>query len=173
MTNRGREEDPQMDVAHAPPVAPSAELRRRVLAAADPATRFEGFVPRMALLFDLPEPRIREILREAEAVAGAAWVGTPIPGVRLCHFGGGPRVTGADCGLVHLAAGAVFPAHRHRGVEWSFALAGTGMEDGGEMWLPGDLVIREPGSVHGYRAAGDEPYLFAVVLHGGIDLVQG
>jgi quercetin dioxygenase-like cupin family protein len=162
-----------MAAAEAAPMAPSAELRRRVLAAVDPATRFEGFVERMAVLFDLPEPRIREILRGADAVAGAGWVATPIPGVRLCHFAGGPRVTGADCGLVHLEAGAVFPPHRHRGVEFSFTLAGAGMEDGGDTWLPGDLVIREAGSVHGYRAVGDEPYLFAVVLHGGIDLVKG
>jgi hypothetical protein len=167
MTKAGRE----ADVAAAAPVTPSAELRRRVLASVDPATRFEGFVERMALLFDLPEPRIREILRAADAVGGDAWVATPIPGVRLYHFAGGPRVTGADCGLVHLAAGTAFPTHRHRGVEWSFVLAGTAVEDTGATWLPGDLLIREEGTAHAYRSVGDEPYLFAVVLHGGIELV--
>lgn len=171
MTKHGREGDP-VAAAAALPVPPSAALRRRVLSAVDPSTRFEGFVERLALLFDLPEPRIREILREADAGAGAAWVDAPIPGVRLCHFQGGGRVTGADCGLVHLAAGTVFPPHRHRGVEWTFVLAGSAMEDGGEVWLPGDLVIREEDSVHGFRAVGDEPYLFAVVLHGGIDVIR-
>jgi quercetin dioxygenase-like cupin family protein len=172
MTRQGSDSDPRIAAAETPPATPSEALRRRVLASIDPATRYEGFVERLALLFDLPEPRMREILREADSVAGAAWVAAPIPGVHLCHFRGGERVTGADCGLVHLAAGTEFPRHRHRGVEWTFVLSGSALEDGGDVWLPGDLVVRDEENVHGYRAIGDEPYLFAVVLHGGIEVVK-
>jgi quercetin dioxygenase-like cupin family protein len=158
------------DLLEVDPIEPGAELRRRVLAAVDPRTRFEGFVARFARLFDLGEERAREILTDARTVEASGWVDAPVAGVRFYHFRGGERVVAADCGLVQLAPGTVFPRHRHLGEEWTLALSGIGEEDTGELWLPGDLTVREAGSVHGYRAAGDEPYLFAVVLHGGIEI---
>jgi anti-sigma factor ChrR (cupin superfamily) len=170
MASRKRPADLPDDLAAVPPVEPSDALRRRVLASVVETSRFEGFVERFARLFDLPEARAREVLGAARAVEGEAWVEAPIPGVRLCHFQGGRRVESADCGLVHLAPGTSFPSHRHRGAEWTLVLAGSAREDGGEVWRPGDLVVREADSVHGFRALDDEPYLFAVVLHGGIEL---
>ena len=158
------------ELATAPPVEPSAALRRRVLASVAETTRFDGFAERLARLFDLSDARLRPVLDAARAVEGDLWVDAPIPGVRLHHFRGGERVASADCGLVHLAPATQFPVHRHRGVEWTFVLAGSAREDGGEIWLPGDVVVRAAESVHGFCALGDEPYLFAVVLHGGIEL---
>lgn len=153
------------------PLRPSDALRRRVLASALPASRFEGYVARFARLFDLSEERAREILAAADTVAGQGWVATPLAGVRLYHFAGGPRVATADCGLVHLEAGTPFPAHRHLGREWNFILAGALDDSGGESWLPGDLVIKEAATVHHYRAQAGEPLLLAVVLEGGIEIV--
>jgi anti-sigma factor ChrR (cupin superfamily) len=168
MATRRIPEPPEPLLPDFEPERPSDELRRRVLASIEPGSRLAGFVARMAKLFDLPEERARELLAAADQVTGPGWVDAPAPGVRLYHFKGGPRVDAADCGLVHLAAGTAFPRHRHLGVEWNLALSGCAEEDGGERWLPGDLVIRETDSVHGFRAVGDEPFLFAVVLEGGL-----
>jgi len=107
------------------PMRPSEGLRARVLASIEPASRFEGFVARMVRLFDLSELRAREVLAVAATVPGPGWVGTPLPGLHLHHFDGGPRVASADCGLVHLASGTAFPTHRHLGREWNLVLAGS------------------------------------------------
>jgi len=154
------------------PVAPSAGLRERVLRSADPRSRFEGFAVRVAELFDFSVERAREILA-AIGDPGAAWVDPGIPGVRLFHFEGGPRVAGADCGLVALEPGVEFVPHVHRGGEWSLNLQGSAVEDSGQTFEPGDLVHRGDGSRHTFRSIGDEPYVFAVVLHGGFNPDDG
>jgi anti-sigma factor ChrR (cupin superfamily) len=166
-----RHDPPDQSLPDFEPLQPSAELRRRVLASVEPASRLEGFVSRFATLFDLSEQRAREVLSAGEGPhATPGWVAEPLlPGLHLFHFPGGPRVATADCGLVYLTPGLVFPRHRHLGLEWNFILSGSAEETDGTTWLPGDLLIREPGSVHGYRALADEPLLFAVVLEGGLD----
>jgi quercetin dioxygenase-like cupin family protein len=148
---------------------PSPALRSRVLASIDPATPLAGFALRLATFFDLSSERAVELLGVARGGAGD-WEAAFVPGVRLHHLAGGPRVEGADCGLVELAPGTWFPAHLHRGDEWSFILAGSGEEEGGERWEPGDLVHRPPGTRHAFRSVGSSPLVFAVVLHGGIEL---
>jgi hypothetical protein len=63
------------------------------------------------------------------------------------------------------------PADSRCGDEWSLILAGEAEEEGtGARWIAGDLVHRPPGSAHAYRAVSREPLVFAVVLHGGIQL---
>jgi quercetin dioxygenase-like cupin family protein len=151
-------------------IEPSADLRARLLASVDPASLLAGFAPRLATFFDLPRERAGAILRAAGDVGGAEWVGTPLAGVRLQHFDGGPRFAGKDCGLVYLAPGTAFPAHGHEGDEWNLMLSGSIEEDSGERWEAGDLVIREDGTRHAFRAVGPHPALFAVILHGRIDL---
>jgi quercetin dioxygenase-like cupin family protein len=151
-------------------IEPSADLRSRLLASVDPASLLAGFAPRLATFFDLPQDRAGAILRDAADVQGAVWVGTPLAGVRLQHFDGGPRFAGKDCGLVYLAPGTAFPAHGHEGDEWNLMLSGTIEEDSGERWEAGDFVIRTDGTRHSFRAVGPSPALFAVILHGRIDL---
>ena len=153
------------------PMQPSEGLRARVLASIDPASRFEGFVARMTRLFDLSEPRAREILAVAATVPGPGWVGTPLPGLHLHHFTGGPRVASADCGLVHLAPGTAFPTHRHLGREWNLVLAGSADESSGVLWLPGDFLIYETDSVHSFRAHEHEPLLLAAVLEDRLEIL--
>ncbi len=153
----------------AEPLRPSQRIRELVLASLDPGARFEGFGERVAALFDLSVQRARAILAGLDDVAGDAWEAGSVPGIRLLHLDGGPRVAAADCGLVHLEAGLRFPPHRHKGDEWSLVLAGRAQEDSGRFWEPGDILHEPPGSVHGFRALGDEPFVFAVVLHEGIE----
>lgn len=152
---------------------PSAGLRERVLRAVDRATdsgaRLDGFLERTLHFFDLSADRARELLEAAAAPQATGWSDFSVPGVRLYHFDGGPRVAEADCGLVHLAPGVAFPLHRHIGDEWSLVLSGSAEESGGARWEPGDLVHRAAGTAHSFRAVGDEAFVFAVVLHGGIE----
>lgn len=149
---------------------PSAELRRRVLGSVDPATALAGFAPRLARFFDLPPARAAALLAAARAPGGAGWEAAFVAGVRLYHLAGGPRAGEADCGLVELAPGTSFPRHLHRGDEWSFILSGSAEEESGERWEAGDLVHRPAGSRHAFRVVGPSPLVFAVVLHGGIEL---
>jgi anti-sigma factor ChrR (cupin superfamily) len=163
--------DPREELREFEPVEPSVELRRRVLASVDPASRWEGFVARFARLFDLDEARAREVLASADPATRPGWTTIPLPGVQLFHFAGGPGRATADCGLVHLAPGAFIPRHRHTGTEWNFVLSGSADDESGTQWLPGDLVLRETDSVHILRNAGAEPLLFAVVLEAPIEVL--
>jgi putative transcriptional regulator len=156
----------------AEPTAPSAGLRGAVLASVAGRTKLAGFAERLAALFDLGAERAAELLREATGDA-SGWQAIPLPGVRLFHLAGGPRVAGADCGLVRLEPGARFPLHRHGGDEWVFVLTGEAEEEEtGARWLPGDVLYRGPGSFHAYRAVGGAPFVFAVVLHDGIEIAE-
>ena len=167
--------DPEADLLDeqglgADPLEAPPALRRAVLGTVAAATKLSGFTERLARLFDLARERAGELIREAGGPA-TGWEAFPVPGVRLFHLAGGPRVAGADCGLVRLEPGVRFPSHRHAGDEWVFVLAGEAEEEGtSARWVPGDLVHRSPGSAHAYRAVGAEPLVFAVVLHGGIEL---
>ena len=152
---------------------PSAELRAAVLASASRGTPLAGFGPRLAGFLDLGRERAAELLHAVARAGQAPWVDEGPPGVQLLHFEGGPRHAGADCGLVRLAPGVRFPRHRHGGEEAAFVLAGEAEEeDTGVVWRPGDVVLRAAQTVHAFRALGDVPFVFAVVLHGGFEIEE-
>ncbi|HYP87200.1 MAG TPA: hypothetical protein VEQ59_03590, partial [Polyangiaceae bacterium] len=103
-------------VDHLPAVdsVPSLGLRSRLLAStAEPSRRFAPLYGALAELFDLNDAALSALFERA--AAPAAWTDAPIPSTSLVHLQGGPRVAGADNGLVRLQAGARFPAHRHLG----------------------------------------------------------
>ncbi|MGH7288299.1 MAG: cupin domain-containing protein [Myxococcota bacterium] len=162
------------DLAEAP-AQPRAGLREAVLSSISGASRLAGFSDRLAAFFDLARERASELIEEAAGRAeGPGWEAIPVPGVRLFHLPGGPRVAAADCGLVHIESGARFPAHRHVGDEWSFVLSGEAEEEGtGERWAPGDLVQRPAGTAHAFRVTSRESLVFAVALHGGLEFSEG
>lgn len=178
MTSRDRSSDDlfpdlvDLAAAEGEPPVPSPGLRERVLASLVPGTRFAGFEERLAQLFDLPLARVRELGSAIERVADAPWDDDVVPGVRLLHFAGGERCARAHCGIVHVAPGAVYPRHRHARSEWSFVLSGCAEDlDTGRRLAPGDLAEQPAGSAHAFRALGDEPYVFAVLLWGPIEFV--
>jgi quercetin dioxygenase-like cupin family protein len=178
MSGEGRERDAPPELlaprgaVGAEPVEPSAALRARVLASARPETRFAGFEARLAALLDLPPEAVRALTARIAAAGDDPWVDDRVPGVRLLHFAGGPRHAAAHCGIVHVAPGVRYPAHRHEGEEWCLVLAGAAEEEGtGRRLAAGDLDVQPPGSAHAYRAAGDAPFVFAVVLTGDITFV--
>lgn len=74
-----------------------------------------------------------------------AWEPTEHPGVETKTLY--REASGRQTVLVRMAPGARLPEHRHRGVEQSFVLEGTLVDDEGECTV-GNFVWRRPGSVH-------------------------
>ncbi len=156
------------------PAQPRAGLRAAVLSSISGASRLAGFGDRLAAFFDLARERAAPLIEQATRRAeGPGWESISVPGVRLFHLPGGPRVAAADCGLVRIEPGARFPAHRHLGDEWCFVLSGEVEEEGtGARWAPGDLVQRPAGTAHALRVTSREPLVFAVVLYGGLEFAE-
>ncbi|MEN8184200.1 MAG: cupin domain-containing protein, partial [Myxococcota bacterium] len=140
-----------------------------LLRSLEPDARFPAYVERVGVLFDLAQSRVRELLDAVSRVMQSPWEEGRVPGVRLLHFDGGPRLATADCGLVYIEADVSYPGHRHRGDEWSLVLQGEAEEDGGRLWAAGDLVHRPAGSSHSFHTLGQVPFVFAVAVHDGIE----
>ncbi len=78
-------------------------------------------------------------------VSGIAWEPTRVPGVsikRLYEDASGKMTT-----LTRMEPGARLPTHRHVGLEQSYVLEGTLVDDDG-VCTAGNYVWRRPGSVH-------------------------
>ncbi|MCB1877406.1 MAG: cupin domain-containing protein [Chromatiales bacterium] len=149
----------------APPMEPDTQLKARLLRSVEPEGQPLGQEQRLSALFDLGVSRIRELLAAIAELPGGSWRASGIPGVLLLHFPGGPRLATADCGLVHIEAGAVFPRHRHRDIEMALLLQGE-LEDGqGRVYRPGDPSLQQPGSEHQLRVLGDQAAVLAVVSY--------
>ncbi len=90
------------------------------------------------------------IIKETERstyldVSKVEWLPTKYPGVEtktLYRHSSGRLTT-----LTRMAPGARLPEHRHVGVEQSFVLEGTLVDDDGAC-TAGNFVHRRPGSVH-------------------------
>ena len=68
-----------------------------------------------------------------------------------------------------MAPGTAFPAHRHLGDEWALVLRGRVLENESREYLPGDIALSRPGSVHRLRVLGEEPVLLALATATGIE----
>ena len=154
-------------VASAPEVAPSPDVKARLLASVG-GGRFEKYSGRLANLFDVTVDRARELLALVERAA--SW-DTPVPGVGLVHFDGGPACATADCGFIRIAPGCTFPWHTHRGEEVSVILAGTLRDDAGRLYHPGDELVQAVGSQHDISADAEE-VIFVARAFGGIEVTQ-
>ena len=157
----------------AEPVSPSDHVRTKLLASLQPQTRFAGMLDRVARFFDVGIEQAQSWLDTVSTVPTTPWEAGPIPGISLLHLDGGPRVADAvNCGIVHLTPESSFPFHRHIGDEWSLIIQGSFQEPDGTLAQPGDLLHRAQDSAHEFRAASDEPLVFAVVLYGGFEVVE-
>lgn len=155
------------DDALVTPVAPDPDLVNQLLASTG-GGKFEKFAARMAQLVDLTLDRTRQLLGMAERKT--SW-GEEAPSVFLIHFDAGPAAATADCGLIRIAPGGVFPPHLHRGEEHSLVLQGT-LRDGadGKLYRPGDELVYAPGSAHLLTVDGDEDVIFVARAFDGIEL---
>lgn len=149
------------------PVAPSAEVKTRLLASVG-GGRFEVFSSRMGAMFDVSVERARELLGLIERTA--SWE-TAMPGIALVHFDGGPACASADCGFIRIAPGKTFPLHTHRGEELSLILAGKVRERStGRLLGVGDELVMAVGSAHDLTVEGDEDGIFAARAFDGIEI---
>jgi hypothetical protein len=112
-----------------PSPSPSRRSRRTRLrdsacwpSASGPA-RFAPFIDRLARMID--------VAGDAPASCSPAstqprtWQPSPGPNVHLVHLDGGPAVAAPDAGFVRVAAGTMFPLHRHIGDEHVLVLQGS------------------------------------------------
>ncbi len=157
----------EASTALAAPVAPSADVERRLLASigAGPLERFSGSLAR---LFDVTVDRARELLGLIERPA--SWE-PGAPGLTLVHFSGGPAHATADCGFIRLDPGAGFPIHKHQGEEVSLILAGR-LRDRttGRVYEPGDELVEGTSADHDVVCDGDLPCIYAARVTDGITI---
>ena len=146
------------------PVAPSADLRARLLASADAPSRLARFADRVAELLDVGLDKARELLARIDDPS--AWE-EQLPGVSFLWVEGGPRVAAAVRGFVRVRAGLDFPDHEHLGDEVTLVLQG-GFEDPERKLVcrAGDIDRMPTGTAHGFRAlAGGTDLLKLAVVH--------
>jgi quercetin dioxygenase-like cupin family protein len=143
-----------------------------LLAATDPATPLRGLERRLGLYFDLPPEGVEALV--ASAFDPARWLDAGFfPGLQLFHLDGGPRVAGADAGLVRIPAGAAFPKHRHLGDEYAFVLQGEFTNDTGVTYRRGDVLFMPGDSEHSFNVLPGEDLLYALILYKGVDFSPG
>jgi hypothetical protein len=148
--------------AEAPPPALRGRLRARL---DSPEERWAPFTGRLASMFDLSYERVRSLL--VEIADPARWSPGLIPGMRLFHLEGGPRVAHADNGFALLDAGLSFPEHEHLGSETGIILDGAYRDDAGQVFQAGDIHTMPAESRHAYTVVRG-PLLFAVSLERGL-----
>ena len=147
------------------PIAPAATLRARILQALD--GRFDGVLERLARFFDLGIEAARRLLDSLDTTA--PWKAGPIPGLEVLTVEAGPARAQAYTGLLRMAPGLRFPAHRHLGAEETLVLDGGIRQDDGLDVEAGTLLRKQPGSAHAFVVDEAGECIAALVLHGGID----
>jgi quercetin dioxygenase-like cupin family protein len=153
------------------PVGPPPQLlRERLLASvARPRLRYAPLFAKLKDLFDLGDTALADLFERAESED--QWTVSQVPATRLLHLEGGPRVAGADNGLVRIEAGARFPQHRHLGLERVLVLEGAYRDEtDGQVYRAGDLHEMQAGSAHAYVALPDRSLLLAVSVVNGVDV---
>ncbi|MEO8554661.1 MAG: hypothetical protein ABI678_32010 [Kofleriaceae bacterium] len=148
------------------PVAPPADLEKRLMASVG-GGQFERFAARVGQLFDVTVDRARELLGLAERAS--SWA-EEAPRVFLIHFSGGPAHATADCGIIRIGVGGVFPPHMHRGEEHSIIIAGTLRDHDGKLYRPGDELVYASSTSHLLTVDGDEDVIFIARALDGIEL---
>ena len=98
----------------------------------------------------------------------ASWE-TPLPGIHLVHFQGGPACVAADCGFVRIDPGCTFPWHTHRGEEVSVVLEGTLTDRDGSVVRVGEQLVHGRGTAHDL-VAGPEGVLYVARAMNGIEV---
>ncbi len=147
---------------------PRPAVRQRLLEAiSSPARRLAPLYGALGQLFDWSDAQLEALFIRAEEPS--AWAVSQVPGVALLHLSGGPRVAGADNGLVRLTPGAVFPLHRHLGPERVLVLRGGYRDDQSDrLYLAGDWHEMPVGSSHSYTTVTDSETWLAVSVVEGV-----
>lgn len=161
------------ELAFALPARPApAAGRETLLAATDPATPLRGLERRLGVYFDLPPAGVDALV--ASAFDPKQWEDAGFyPGLQLFHLEPGPRLAGADAGLVRIPAGSAFPRHKHLGDEYSFVLAGAFRDEEGTVYQRGDVLFMPEDSEHSFDVLPGEDLIYALILYKGVDFNPG
>lgn len=147
-----------------PAISPTLMLRQRIVDAIRHENRFNGFLERFADMFDLDKQISESLLVKIDQPQLEHWEVSTFPGIKVMKFSGGSSLVGATCGIVQVAPGKLFPAHRHNGEEQIFVLQGHAIEDSGREFSAGDRIVLAQGSQHSFRVSKGEIFIFAVIL---------
>jgi len=151
----------------AAPLAPPEDALGKLLRSLDTSARFSPFVGDLARHLDLPEARVRELLRQTDDLAN--W-NNPVPYYRFLDFDPGPQAAAPHAGFVWLARGTHIPYHRHKGNEIVYILQGALRNDDGAVYAPGDALVLGPGSEHEFWVLDDADLLYAIA-HESYDFI--
>jgi putative transcriptional regulator len=149
---------------------PPPALRARLLASATTGpTRFSPFFDQLANFFELGIDGVVRILQRAGLES--EWEAGPHPSIRVFHLEPGPSLAAADAGLVRMSAGFEWPGHRHSAPEKVLVLEGGYRDSSGRVYRAGDVHEMAAGTEHGFAVLPESPLLFALVLHGPIEML--
>jgi len=151
------------------PVSPTASLRDRLMAATEKG-RLAHFAAPVAKLLAVDEARAEAMLDAIDEPA--SWSPNPLPGVTLYHVAGGETVEHAITGFTRIERGGTFPSHTHLGHEYVLVLQGRARDgESGEIFGPGDLSIRPPGTTHDLEVLPGPTLIYLVVLFDGLEVM--
>ena len=145
------------------PVAPSADARARLTAAAAVPDRYSALFRQIGQYCDLTLDAVRAALAQVDDPR--LWQPGPMPGVLLQHFAHGPAAAGADTGFVRFPPNFFFPPHRHLGREITLVLDGALTDHDGQVYGPGDILDYPDGSEHAFTV-GPEGLTFVICFGG-------
>ena len=134
---------------------PSRRLRERLLAATRQASRFEGFVDRLAALIGGTPDQARQLVERIDRQD--TWVESTIPGHRFMPIQGHDAAAADVLEFVWVEAGWPFPTHSHQTDELSFCIQGGARMCEDLVLEPGDFLVTAAGKLHGGHSVDGEP----------------
>lgn len=146
------------------PALPRPEARDELLAALKSGARFRPFLADLVHHCDLRVARVHELLSQIDDAS--AWEAGQLPGLAFLRFAAGPNAVAHDSYFVRLPRGLCFPYHRHPGHEINYVLEGALRDGDGTLYLPGEAMVKAPGSEHECFVPTDADTLIAVVQDG-------
>lgn len=151
------------------PALPRRSARDALLSALESGERFRPFLADLMRWCDLTAVRVRELLAQIDEAE--AWTPGPLEGLAFMPFAAGPNAIAPKTGLARLRRGLCFPYHRHAGHEINYVLEGALRDDDGRLYLPGEAIVKAPGSAHACYVPEDADALIAVA-HAGFEFIE-
>ena len=143
---------------------PSERLRARLLAATQEATRFEGFIDRLAVLFGGSHEHARAMVARIDREE--AWLECGVPGHRYIPIPGYGDAARDLLMWIRIEPGHVFPTHTHPTAELSFCIQGGARIRESLVLEAGDFLITEAGEAHACHSVRGEPCIMLLRRHG-------
>jgi putative transcriptional regulator len=152
------------------PASPPSSLRARVLesiAGGASNGRFAQFVDQVKKMIDASRETVCKLLDSIDELT--SWEAGPSESSKLMHLPAGPALAGHLVGFVRVEPGTEFPLHKHLGEETVLILQGALEDSDGSISRRGDVVHKEAGTEHSFRAIGKLPLIYLVVLDKGVE----